>query len=688
MVNKDKNIKEFIKKAKEAHPNENLDFSKVEYVNNRTKVCIIDHDLDENGNEYGEFWITPWNLICGRSHPKKKGKKISEAKALSQDEVIERFLEVHKGENLDYSQVDYKNMHTKVKIIDPVYGEYYQEPAVHLKGSCNPLRGRVNSFYDYSNFVYINSKTKGEVVCPLHGKFYISPNHLLSGRGCPECGKERISQKLSLGLTEFIKRAREIHGDKYNYNNVKYVNSYTKVEIVCPRHGSFFQTPNDHLMGHGCPDCGKEECINKNKSNKDEFIEKVNKIHGDNNFDFSKFNYINSYTKGIVICPKHGEFYATPNSLLSGRGCPECGKIKTGDLLRYTNEDFIKLANDIHGVGKYDYSKVEYKDADTPVKIICPIHGAFMQRPHCHLEGKGCPKCGKVSSKGETEIVEYLKNLLPEETIIERDRSVLENKKELDIYLPNYNLAIEFDGLLWHCEKYNKDRFYHLEKTELCKEKGIRLVHIFEDEWNNNKEIVLNKLKHFVNKDNKSVSIGARKCDVKEINKDQAELFLNTYHIQGFVGSTTYLGAFYGDELIGVMTFKQEAKNSLKYELNRFATNTNYRLPGIASKLFKYFTENYKCEEIKSFLDRRWNDYGNTVYEKLGFDIDYILKPDYYYTDGYKRLHKFGFRKNILRKKYKFDLNMTEKQMAEYLGFYRIYNCGLVKYVWKRKLDK
>ena len=130
------------------------------------------------------------------------------------------------------------------------------------------------------------------------------------------------------------------------------------------------------------------------------------------------------------------------------------------------------------------------------------------------------------------------------------------------------------------------------------------------------------------------------------------------------------------------MSFKKE---KTIWELNRFATDTSYRIPGIASKLFTYFRHNYDYTVIKSFLDRRWNIEGNTLYEKLGFEIEKIEKPDYYYVDGKKRLHKFGFRKQILSKKYNLPETMTETEMTKQLGLYKIWNCGLVKYIYKKE---
>lgn len=136
-------LDEFIEKAKRVHCGEDLDYSRAVYVNNRTPLCIIDHDLMDDGKtEYGEYWQTPYNHLRGQSHPLKRKNKISRNKSSKQEDVIRRFNEVHKGENLDYSKVVYKNMHTKVCIIDPEYGEYWQESAAHLKGCGHPMRRR------------------------------------------------------------------------------------------------------------------------------------------------------------------------------------------------------------------------------------------------------------------------------------------------------------------------------------------------------------------------------------------------------------------------------------------------------------------------------------------------------------------------------------------------------------------
>jgi hypothetical protein len=181
-----------------------------------------------------------------------------------------------------------------------------------------------------------------------------------------------------------------------------------------------------------------------------------------------------------------------------------------------------------------------------------------------------------------------------------------------------------------------------------------------------------------------------RKCIVKKISNKISKDFLDKYHIQGFVSSTVYFGAFYDDELIAVMTFKKIDKSGLKWELNRFASNYNYICQGVGGKIFKYFVNNYQPIEIKSFADRRWTvDEDDNIYIKLGFNFECYIKPDYtYYStklNRYKRFHKFNFRKNILHKKYNLPLSMTEDEMTKHLGFNKIWNCGLIKYVWYKK---
>lgn len=188
---------------------------------------------------------------------------------------------------------------------------------------------------------------------------------------------------------EFVTRAREKFGDRYDYSKVNYINAQTKVTIICPVHGPFEQSPSNHLSGHECPQCARAKVWEKraDRMTTEKFIEKAKSLYGDK-YDYSKTVFVTCKEKVCIICPEHGEVFVDSNRFLNGYGCPKCSKFSKNR----TVEDFIEKARKIHG-DKYDYSKVEYVDSKTPVCIICPEHGPFWQRPNAHLRGNNCPQC-------------------------------------------------------------------------------------------------------------------------------------------------------------------------------------------------------------------------------------------------------------------------------------------------------
>ena len=622
---KKSNISDFTEKARKVHGNK-YDYSKVQYVNNSTKVCII-------CPKHGEFSQTPNNHLRGQGCPECSNDKISQKLSLGLVGFIRKARETH-GDKYIYDKVNYLNNTTKVCITCPKHGDFWQIPANHMKGE-----------------------------------------------GCLECAKLKLHDMKSSSLEEFISKAREIHEDKYDYSKTEYTDSHTKVCIICPEHGEFWQSPSNHLRGQGCPECSNSKISQKLSLDLEGFIEKAKEVHGDK-YVYNEVVYEGCCSKVRIICPKHGEFWQRAKNHLDGRGCPECGRETQKQKHLGSTDVFIERSKEIHR-NKYNYSKVNYVGYDTKVCIICPKHGEFWQTPDAHLHNHGCPKCAYITSKSEEEINNFINNVCHVETKT-RERSLLTKRLECDILVPSHKLAIEYNGLYWHTENQGKDKNYHLNKTKLAESKGYHLIHIYEDEWLEHKDIVLNKIRHFLGKDTDRPVIGGRKCLIKTVSKTEAESFLTTYHIQGFVASTTYYGAFYEDKLVGVMTFKQEKPN--EWNLTRFATDTSYRLPGLASKIFKQFIKNYSPLEVKTFLDRRWSHGGVNVYDRMGFMLTESLPPDYRYVVKNQRLHKFGFRKQILHKKYGLPLSMTEKEMTEKLGFYRIWDCGLYKYVWKQQI--
>jgi len=208
-----------------------------------------------------------------------------------------------------------------------------------------------------------------------------------------EIGEDRIKWNTE----SFIEKAKEIHGDKYDYSKVKYKNNRTPVIIICPVHGEFTQAPYLHLQGGECLKCSYVSRGLGKRVGKDDFIKRANEVHG-NKYDYSKVDYNTSQDKVEIICPIHGSFQQTPANHLKGQECPKCGKIKNVEGIRSNTEDFLKKAKKIHG-NKYDYSQVDYKTAKSPIKIICPTHGEFEQTPNRHLLGMGCPECG-ITQRG------------------------------------------------------------------------------------------------------------------------------------------------------------------------------------------------------------------------------------------------------------------------------------------------
>ena len=244
---------------------------------------------------------------------------------------------------------------------------------------------------------------------------------------------------------KFIEKARSVHGNKYDYALVDYINNRTKVCIICPEHGEFWQTPKDHLSGCGCPKCYSER-RKKIRISTDDFIQRAKKIHGDK-YDYSNAVYNGAINYVNIICPEHGEFKMKPNNHLKGQGCPKCGRLKLGAYRKNNTQNFIERATIKHG-GKYDYSKVDYKNNYSKVCIICPEHGEFWQKPNDHLRGIGCSICGQKYNRTELEIFNALKNKF-RNVEYQHKEPFLASKtsyQTIDFFLPEYKIGIEYHG--------------------------------------------------------------------------------------------------------------------------------------------------------------------------------------------------------------------------------------------------
>lgn len=244
----------------------------------------------------------------------------------------------------------------------------------------------------------------------------------------PKYGSKRRPKFLKCSNKTFVANSKKIHGNRYDYSKVKYVNNYTKVIIICKKHGEFKQRPFAHInQGQGCRKC----TIDGSKTTPESFIERANKVH-DNKYDYSKTKYINRITKVTIICKQHGEFEQRPYCHIGQKqGCPSCGNINKGTQInfsrkplsygekvycRLTNESIIERANKIHN-NKYDYSKMNYVKNAIKIEIICPIvqdnkpHGLFTQTAYAHFSGQGCPKCknNNIGNKLRKTNAEFIK---------------------------------------------------------------------------------------------------------------------------------------------------------------------------------------------------------------------------------------------------------------------------------------
>lgn len=343
--------------------------------------------------------------------------------------------------------------------------------------------------YDFSEIVYINNNTKIKVYDNKLGEFFwITPASILIGCGNKNRVSKEFSKKYSLGVENFIEKASLIHNHKYDYSNVVYINNRTRVSIICPEHGEFWQRPDKHLRGQGCPKCCKKNRIYTT----DEFIKTAQNIHGDK-YDYSKVVYgKNKKDKITIICPEHGEFTISPDSHLNGSGCKYC---KKGSV--FNNDDFIKIANIIHN-DKYNYNQTKYEYATKKVIITCPLHGDFQQTPSKHINGQGCPVCGKLYRKKERKLYEVLKEVFDKEEIIYsyRNTTIL-GKQEIDIFFPKYKIGIEFQGEQhfkpidfaglgndFAMSLYKDNQIRDLKKKKICQENNITLLYFSNVENN------------------------------------------------------------------------------------------------------------------------------------------------------------------------------------------------------------
>lgn len=437
-------------------------------------------------------------------------------------------------------------------------------------------------------------------------------------------------------------------------------------EIWLDRYFTYEEREREIRKFHTCKECGWKSYDLDNRGGN---LKKHIKIeHG-----FELDDYLDKYPDELSYFKKDArirEFESNPDNWVE---CLECGG-------KYTKISNSHLST--HGMTKIEYmTKYNLLSKELMTKEYLDACIKSSETMNLALEGTN-----RFISKNEMGLGDYIESLGVD---IKRGNRTILNSKEVDIVIPNLKIGIEYSGCQWHSEWFGKkNRHYHIDKTLLANKEGYGLIQIFDDEYIGNEELIHNKIKHILGK-NDSPILHTRKLVIKTIkNIVVRDNFLNKYHIQGKVRATITYGAYHNDELVAVMCFKILNKKENNWDLVRFATNYNYRINGIANKLLKHFIKENNPDSIISFADRRWTlDGYNNLYTKLGFDLVETLAPDYRYYKSVggipHRFHKFGFRTQTLHKKYGLDLNLTETEMVKILGYDRIWDCGLFKYKMK-----
>ena len=502
--------------------------------------------------------------------------------------------------------------------------------------------------YDFSlieeTFKY---NAKLEVICHSkdslgreHGVFNTTYGHILRGDGCPKCSGKYMDKEL------FVHEAKLIHGDNCSYEDSLFRGKKKKMQIYCNIHNLYFpQTPEKHLLGHSCPKCRYEKASKAKMKSLEKFIEQSNAVHN-GKYDTSKAVYKGNDVPLTLICHEkyengieHGEFEITPANHLhktSPQGCPICGRISSALSRVKPFEEYEKEANHIHN-NKYIYIKDTYVGASGIVDIICPIHGLFHQKGTDHTCLKqGCPKCSNQMSIAEEEICNFLRDTIHLTQIERRNRSII-SPQELDVIILSHNIAIEFNGLIWHSTKFNKEKQYHLTKTEECLNKGINLIHIFEDEWNFKRDIVKSMLRDAL--ELYEETIDSNSCSVREISTSVARDFLNTNNINGYKKSKYKYGIYTDSgELVSVITFGYYNKEIDSYDIISFSNKLNTSVINALRTLISYFTDQHTVSVLKVVSDRRFC--ANKQFANIGFKHVEYTKPNKFYIDDKNRVTK------------------------------------------------
>ena len=489
-------------------------------------------------------------------------------------------------------------------------------------------------------------------------------------------------------LEKFVQRSKEVHGNLFSYEASVFKTINTPTEVRCYEHGetpvSFYPTPHDHIKNKTrCPKCKSIALTLRIRElrgiTQESFLARAREIHGED-YDYSKSVVNRAVDPVEVICHKHDEpfsFFPTPqNHLNSKTGCPICGDEKARLKMVLPLSEFISRCTERHR-GKYDYSKVEYKRLHDVVQIGCsnPAHGFFPQLAYEHLAGHGCDKCAYIITKPHMEVFEFLA-----ENWIKGINNHVINNREYDIYCPDLDICIEYNGLYWHTNRFQKDPQVHLTKSLIAKKEGIHVIHIWGDDWEFENEKTKTWLLAQLGVN--PIKSNARSLLVKRLDYKTASKFVKEHHMQGNPSPCEYCYGLVSKEGVihAVMLLSSKTRGEGEICLERFCTLGSVR--GGFSKLLKAFIRDTpgKFESIISFSDRSWST--GKVYELNGFTLATNSPPRYWWVKGTRKYDRRGFQKQYLEAKLeKYDPLKSEAENCYENGYFKMYDCGISKWV-------
>ena len=504
------------------------------------------------------------------------------------------------------------------------------------------------------------------------------------------------SPLFSSGLAKWNLFVQNYSGD-YDFSKSIYAGMNRKVGFVCPKHGPMQMDAKNLINGKICQKCAIEARAGKNRFTRKQMLAKFKATHGDR-YDYSLAEYNGQQNSVEIICKTHGKFLQKPEYHWTGSGCPECfHKDRRGAAQRDTLESVIEKVNNTFG-DLFDLSEVVYVNSQQKIKVTCTKHNEVCEtKANWLINGcNPCPKCNHMKSSQETALANYLESFT---SVNRRDRKVI-GPKELDIYLPNNALAIEYSGMYWHShgsvEEENKSKHNHYDKYKACASKGARLITIYETEWLERPEALKRLLRNAIGKTKGKLM--ARKCELKKVQRPEAVTFYEKYHPQGGAGNGEHYGLYWKGKLVSCMRFTYGINDRGTAAVNRVWTLSRYAtritVSGGASKLFKAFIDEQQPTEVKSFSDNRY--FSGGMYEQLGFALEEETAPDYQVWSpkiGLKPKSHYQ-RRNIQQRliehgvdemfDHKLDTR-TEREMTYLMGARRIYDCGKKRWVWKPK---